>query len=141
MLKMKILIICTGNSCRSQMAQGFLKSFDKKLEVRSAGTAPALQVNKLAIRVMKEVGIYISKNKPESIDRYLNSEWDYVITVCDNARESCPFFTGKVKHRLHMGFEDPSEFMGDEEQVLNEFRRLRDMVKEQFYIFYKDNLK
>jgi arsenate reductase (thioredoxin) len=123
------------------MAQGFLKSFDKKLEVRSAGTAPALQVNKLAIRVMKEVGIYISKNKPESIDRYLNSEWDYVITVCDNARESCPFFTGKVKHRLHMGFEDPSEFMGDEEQVLNEFRRLRDMVKEQFYIFYKDNLK
>jgi arsenate reductase (thioredoxin) len=138
---MKVLVICTGNSCRSQMAQGFLKSFDKNLEVRSAGTAPALQVNKLAIRVMKEVGIDISKNVPESIDKYLNTEWDYVITVCDNARESCPFFTGKVKHRLHMGFEDPSEFRGDEEQVLNEFRRLRDMVKGQFYIFYKDNLK
>jgi arsenate reductase (thioredoxin) len=138
---MKFFIICTGNSCRSQMAEGFLKSFDSNIEVHSAGTAPALQVNKNAVRVMREAGIDISKNRPESIDSYLNEEWDYVITVCDNARETCPAFTGKVKHRLHLGFEDPSEFIGDDEQVLNEFRRIRDLIEERFHTFYKENLK
>ncbi|HNX66273.1 MAG TPA: arsenate reductase ArsC [Bacteroidales bacterium] len=138
---MKVLIICTGNSCRSQMAEGFLKSFDNNIEVQSAGTEPALQVNRTAIKVMKEVGIDISKNKPESIERFINTGWDYVITVCDNARESCPVFTGKVKNRLHMGFEDPSEFKGDDEQVLNEFRRIRDLIRDRFHTFYKENLK
>ncbi len=123
------------------MAEGFLKSFDNNIEVQSAGTEPALQVNRTAIKVMKEVGIDISKNKPESIERFINTGWDYVITVCDNARESCPVFTGKVKNRLHMGFEDPSEFKGDDEQVLNEFRRIRDLIRDRFHTFYKENLK
>lgn len=137
---MKILILCTGNSCRSQMAHGFLKSFDKKLDVHSAGTKPAKQVNKTAVKVMKEVGVDLTHHKPKSVDVYLNTTWDYVITVCDNANETCPVFLGKVSHRLHFGFEDPSEFKGTEEQILNEFRRVRDNIKNRFYNFYKENL-
>ena len=91
--------------------------------------------------VMKEAGIDISDHRPESVDNYSSSEWDYVITVCDNAKETCPFFTGKVKHRLHMEFEDPSEFRGTEEQKVNEFRRIRDEIKDGFWEFYNKNLK
>src|SRR5659263_385951 len=122
---MKILILCTGNSCRSQMAQGFLKSFDSTIEVQAAGTFPATKVNPRAIKVMDEAGIDISKNSPKSIDEFLNDEWDYVITVCDDAKESCPVFLGKVKHRLHIGFEDPSNSTGSEEFIMSEFRRIR----------------
>lgn len=138
---MKILILCTGNSCRSQMAHGFLQSFDKKLDVFSAGTNPAKQVNQTAVKVMTEAGIDISSHKPKSVDEYLNTAWDYVITVCDNARETCPVFLGKVRHRLHFGFEDPSEFKGTDEQILNEFRKIRDDIKIRFYNFYKESLK
>jgi arsenate reductase len=137
---MKILILCTGNSCRSQMAQGFLQSFDKKLEVCSAGTEPAQTVNKTAVKVMKEAGINISSNVPSDVSKYLETQWDYVITVCDHANETCPVFIGKVKNRLHMGFEDPSAFSGTEEQTLNRFREIRDNIKDTFYIFYKQNL-
>jgi Protein-tyrosine-phosphatase len=137
---MKILILCTGNSCRSQMAQGFLQSFDKNIEVHSAGTEPAKQVNQNAIKVMQEAGIDISQHKPKSVDRYLKDEWDYVITVCDNAKETCPVFLGKVKHRLHMGFEDPSNFKGTDLQIMNDFRRIRDQIKSSFYKFYNDLL-
>ena len=137
---MKILILCTGNSCRSQMAEGFLQSFDRKNEVFSAGTEPAAMINATAVKVMSEDGIDISDHKPKSVDLYLNEEWDYVITVCDNANEVCPYFAGKVKHRLHMGFEDPSHFKGTEEQILNEFRNIRDEIKNTFYEFYKDYL-
>ena len=137
---MKILILCTGNSCRSQMAQGFLQSFDKKTEVHSAGTFPASKVNASAIKVMGEAGIDISQNTPKNVSRYLNDEWDYVITVCDDANETCPVFPGKVKHRRHIGFEDPSNFKGTEEQILNEFRRIRDKIKTTFYKFYIDFL-
>ena len=134
---MKVLVLCTGNSCRSQMAQGFLKSFDNKLEVHSAGISPAPAVNPGAVRVMAEAGIDISMNSPRSVDEYLNDQWDYVITVCDDANETCPFFSGKVKHRLHMGFEDPSKVTGTEEFIISEFRRVRDEIKEAFYKLYK----
>lgn len=137
---MKILIICTGNSCRSQMAHGFLQSFDREIEVYSAGTFPASRVNRRAIQVMAEAGIDISAHIPKSIDEYLDYDWDYVITVCNSAREVCPVYTGKVSHFLHLGFEDPSNFIGTEEQTMNEFRRIRDEIKNTFYQFYMDNL-
>ncbi|MDI3527589.1 MAG: hypothetical protein PWR03_1772 [Tenuifilum sp.] len=136
----KILILCTGNSCRSQMAEGFLKSFDNQLVVESAGTEPASHVNPYAIKVMSELGIDISKNKPKLVDQFINDEWDYVITVCDNAKETCPAFFGKVKHRLHIGFEDPAEAKGTEEFILNEFRRIRDLIKTDFEKFYTEQV-
>ena len=138
---MKILIICTGNACRSQMAQGFLQSFDSKIEVHSAGTFPAKMVNPRAIEVMAEVGIDISMNSTKSVDEFLNDQWDYVITVCDDANETCPVFFGKVKNRLHIGFTDPSKITGSEEFIMSEFRRIRDEIEEEFYKFYNTNLK
>jgi arsenate reductase len=138
---MKILILCTGNSCRSQMAHGFLQSFDDKITVRSAGTEPANQINQRAVTVMREAGIDISHHNPRHVDQYLGEEWDYVITVCDHANETCPLFIGKVKHRLHIGFEDPSHATGSEEFIMNEFRRVRDLIKGEFRKFYERNLK
>jgi arsenate reductase (thioredoxin) len=138
---MKILILCTGNSCRSQMAHGFLQSFDNRMEVRSAGTQPASQVNLKAAKVMSEVGIDISNHKPTQVDKYINEEWDYVITVCDHANETCPLFTGKVKHRLHMGFEDPSHVVGTEDFMWSEFHRIRDQIKSEFFKLYVEQLK
>lgn len=133
-----ILILCTGNSCRSQMAQGFLQSFSKALSVHSAGTEPAKEVHPLAVKTMAEAGIDISKNVPARVDDYLDREWDYVITVCDQANESCPLFTEKVKHRLHMGFEDPAKATGTREEVLSVFRTVRDQIMEAFSTFYKN---
>lgn len=138
---MKILILCTGNSCRSQMAHGFMRSFDMNLDVHSAGTEPAKQVNQKAVKVMQEVGIDISHHTPKMVDQYLNDEWDYVITVCDSANETCPAFFGKVKHRLHIGFEDPSHATGTDEFIWSEFRRVRDEIRSKFYEFYLNNLK
>lgn len=136
----KVLILCTGNSCRSQMAEGFLKSFDKSLIVYSAGTAPAFEVHPLAIEVMKEVNIDISKNLPKSVNEFLNSSFDYVITVCGGAKESCPAFIGNVKSRLHIGFDDPAEVKGTEEEIIFEFRKIRDEIMNEFYNFYLKNL-
>jgi len=133
----KILVICTGNSCRSQMAEGFLKSFDRSVEVFSAGTHPAPRVNPNAVKVMKELGIDISHHIPEKVDQYIDEEWDYVITVCGGANESCPAFTGKVKKRLHIGFDDPADAMGDEEEVLAEYRRVRDEIRTEFYALHQ----
>jgi arsenate reductase (thioredoxin) len=138
---MKILILCTGNSCRSQMAEGFLKSFDKTFEVHSAGTFPALKVSSKAIKVMKEAGIELSNHFPKSVDKFTDQEWDYVITVCDNANETCPIFTGRVKHRIHIGFEDPSNAMGSDEHIMSEFRRIRDKIKTELYKFYVEQIK
>lgn len=138
---MKILILCTGNSCRSQMAQGFLLTFDKNIEVHSAGTEPAAQVNQTAVKVMHEVGVDISQNIPKLVDIYIKDEWDYVITVCDNAKETCPVFFGKVKHRMHMGFEDPSHATGTNEFILSEFRRVRDEINKSFYTLYTTQIK
>lgn len=138
---MKILILCTGNSCRSQMTHGFLQSFDPNLQVHSAGTEPGREVNPKAIRVMAEAGIDISSHFPKKVDRYLSDEWDYVITVCDDANETCPVFLGKVKHRLHMGFEDPSKATGSEEYIWSEFQRVRDRIKTTFHDFYVRNIR
>ena len=140
-MKKKILILCTGNSCRSQMAEGLLKSFDENLEVFSAGTNPSNQVHPKAIVVMQELGIDLSKNYPKKVDQFLADAFDYVITVCDNAKETCPVFFGKVKNQLHIGFEDPAEATGTEEEILNEFRRIRDEIKRDFYEFYLKELK
>jgi arsenate reductase len=138
---MKILILCTGNSCRSQIAQGFLQSFDSDLTVCSAGTEPSEKVNDKAVAVMNEVGIDISSAFPKSVNQYLDEEWDYVITVCGGANENCPMFTGHVKHRLHIGFDDPAAITGDEEFVMNEFRRIRNEIKNGFYAFYITEIK
>jgi len=136
----KILILCTGNSCRSQMAEGFMKSFNSELEVYSAGTNPSKQVHPKAIQVMKEVGIDLSKNYPKMVDQFLDEPFDYVITVCDNAKETCPVFIGKVGKQLHIGFEDPADATGTEDEILSEFRRIRDEIKKEFYEFYKSTI-
>ncbi|NOZ33751.1 MAG: arsenate reductase ArsC [Chlorobi bacterium] len=137
---MKILILCTGNSCRSQMAEGFLNSFDKNLEVVSAGTEPSKAVNPNAIKVMSEYHIDISSAKPKHVQEFVNENFDYVITVCGGAKESCPVFTGHVKHRLHIGFDDPAEAEGNEEFILSEFRRIRHEIQRDFRDFYEKEL-
>ena len=122
------------------MAEGFLREFNHDMHVRSAGTSPSAHVHPKAIQVMAESGIDISQGRPENVGMYLQDEWDYVITVCDNARETCPVFLGKVKHRLHIGFEDPAEAKGTEEKIMTVFRRVRDEIKRDFYQFYRENL-
>ena len=141
MAQMRILILCTGNSCRSQMAHGFLQSFSSNIEVHSAGTRPAAHVNPLAVEAMMEAGIDISSHTPKNVTEYLGQEWDYVITVCGGANESCPAFTGKVRHRLHIGFEDPSEAIGTPEFIKGEFRRIRNRIKAGFREFYHTNIE
>ena len=138
---MRILILCTGNSCRSQMAQAFMSSFDNTLKVFSAGTEPAEKINEMAVKVMNEVGVDISKAKPKSVKTYLNKEWDYVITVCGGANENCPNFVGKVNHRLHFGFDDPAAVTGDKEFIIDEFRRIRNEIKNGFFSFYMKDIK
>ncbi|MDE3058070.1 MAG: arsenate reductase ArsC [Bacteroidota bacterium] len=138
---MKLLILCTGNSCRSQMAEAFLKFFDSSLEVFSAGTNIAPRVHPKAIQVMNEAGIDLSNNYPKSVDRFLFHPFDYVITVCDNAKEACPIFIGNVKHRLHIVFDDPAKANGTEEEILAVFRRVRDEIRSAFYQFYSSKLK
>jgi len=132
---MKILILCTGNSCRSQMAEAFLNNMNRGITAHSAGTKPSKQVHPLAVKVMQELGINISDHKPKHSDSFVSDNFDFVITVCDNAKESCPIFIGKVKQQLHIGFEDPDAVEGSEEFVLSEFRRIRDEIKEQFEDF------
>lgn len=138
---MKILILCTGNSCRSQMAHGFMQSFNKDLFVRSAGTEASGKLNPNAVKAMKEIGIDISHHTSDPVDQYLGDEWDYVITVCGGANENCPVFMGKVKHRLHMGFDDPSDATGSDEFIWSEYIRVRDEIKDAFSKFYKEEIE
>jgi arsenate reductase len=138
---MKILILCTGNSCRSQMAHGFLQSFDKRLQVFSAGTEPAVRINPTALKVMNEAGVDISLNTPKNVRQYLSEEWDYVITVCDDAYERCPVFTGKVRHRLHMGFQDPSKIQGSYMEIVSAFYDVRNEIRDEFYKLYEAEIK
>ena len=138
---MKILILCTGNSCRSQMAQGFLQSFDKNITVCSAGINASGKLNNNAVKAMAGAGIDISHHTSDSVDDYLGMEWDYVITVCGGANEACPAFMGKVKHRIHIGFDDPSHAVGTEEFIWSEFIRVRDEIKKEFYKFYVEQIK
>jgi arsenate reductase (thioredoxin) len=123
------------------MAEGFLKSFDKNLEVYSAGTKPADRVNPFAIKAMKEVGIDISNGVAEDVDKYLSQSFDYVITVCDNAKETCPIFSGKVKHSLHIGFDDPADAVGTEEEIIPVYRKVRDKIRKEFGEFYKREIE
>jgi arsenate reductase len=128
----RVLILCTGNACRSQMAEGFLRSFNPSLEVFSAGISPSLLVHPLAVRVMQEAGIDISGAEPKSVDLFVEQSFDYVITVCDDANEACPVFSGDVRNRLHIGFEDPARAEGSESERLAVFRRIRDQIRERF---------
>lgn len=138
---MKVLILCTGNSCRSQMAHGFLQSFNKRIEVASAGTEASGKLNQGAVAAMKEIGIDISHHTSDSVDIYLGQEWDYVITVCGGANESCPTFIGKVKKRLHIGFDDPSHAVGTDEFIWSEYIRVRDEIKVAFWELYEEEIK
>ena len=138
---MKVLILCTGNSCRSQMAHGFLQSFDDGITVCSAGTKAIGKLNSKAVEVMREAGVDISHHTSDQVDMYLNDEWDYVITVCGGANESCPTFSGNVKNRLHIGFDDPSEATGTPEYVQSEYIRVRDEIKKAFYELYTNKIK
>jgi arsenate reductase (thioredoxin) len=138
---MKILILCTGNSCRSQMAHGFLQSFDENLIVRSAGTEVSGKLNQKAVEAMKEIGIDISHHTSDPVEKYLGEEWDFVITVCGGANETCPAFLGKVKNRLHIGFDDPSHVSGSDEYVWSEYIRVRDEIKAAFLKLYNDKIK
>lgn len=138
---MKVLILCTGNSCRSQMAHGFLQSFDPNITVCSAGTEASGKLNPKAVAIMEEIGIDISHHTSDPVDKYLGEEWDYVITVCGGANEACPAFFGKVRHRLHIGFDDPSHVTGSDEYIWSEFRRVREEIKAGFTQFYVEHLK
>jgi arsenate reductase len=138
---MRILILCTGNSCRSQMAHGFLQSFDPNITVCSAGTEASGKLNPKAVAVMKEIGIDISHHTSDPVEKYLGEEWDYVITVCGGANETCPAFIGKVKHRLHMGFDDPSQVVGTDDFIWREFIRTRNEIQEGFQKFYVENIQ
>jgi len=138
---MRILILCTGNSCRSQMAEGFLKSFDPALVVYSAGTHPSGQVHPKAIQVMKEIGIDISSGYPKDVSQFLDKSFDYVITVCDNARETCPVFLGKVTEQLHIGFEDPAEATGSDQEIMAVFQRVRDEIQRDFRKFLDEKFR
>jgi arsenate reductase len=122
------------------MAEGYLKSLDKDLEVYSAGTKPAEKINPYAVKAMNEIGIDIRNGIPENVEKYLSESFDYVITVCDNAKETCPIFTGKVKKRLHIGFDDPAEATGSEEEVMPVYRRVRDEIRTEFLKFYKNEI-
>ncbi|PAW94415.1 protein tyrosine phosphatase [Mucilaginibacter sp. MD40] len=124
-----ILVLCTGNSCRSQIAEGYLRHFSEgKANIYSAGIETH-GVNPRAIATMKEAGIDISAHTSNNVDEYADVPFDYVITVCDNAKENCPYFpTNAVK--LHHNFPDPAKAQGTEEQVMAEFRRVREMIKD-----------
>lgn len=139
-MNMKVLILCTGNSCRSQMAHGFLQSFDDRITVCSAGTEASGQLNAKAVKAMAEIGIDISGHTSDSVSKYLGDEWNYVITVCGGANEACPAFMGKVKNRLHIGFDDPSHAVGSDEFIWSEFVRVRDEIKAGFYKLYKEEI-
>jgi len=138
---MKVLILCTGNSCRSQMAHGLLQSFDSRIEVASAGTEASGKLNQGAVAAMKEIGIDISHHTSDQVDKYLGEEWDYVITVCGGANETCPTFIGKVKNRLHIGFDDPSHAVGTDEFIWSEYIRVRDEIREAFWKLYEEQIK
>lgn len=130
-MKTRVLILCTGNSCRSQMAEGILRHFGSdQFEVESAGSEPS-KVNETAIKVMKEIGIDISHHKSKHVKQFLGQHFHYIITVCDKANESCPIFPGPAV-RLHWSFPDPPHDREITEEVLNEFRKVRDSILVRF---------
>jgi arsenate reductase len=125
----RVLILCTGNSCRSQMAEGFVNHLlGGGWAARSAGTRPAARVHPLAVKAMAEVGIDISAAEPEIVDRSLNEPWDLVVTVCDSAKDSCPTFPRPVE-TVHIPFDDPADAPGTDEEKMAVFRRVRDEIR------------
>lgn len=135
----KILVLCTGNSCRSQIAEGYLRHFaNENVVVYSAGIETH-GVNPRAIAIMKQDGIDISAHTSNNIDEYHEIDFDFVITVCDNAKERCPFFSTKAQ-KFHYNFPDPAKAQGTEDEIIDEFRRVRDMIKEYSEDFIKVNL-
>jgi len=133
MPKEKVLILCTGNSARSQMAEGLLRFIGgDNFEVESAGVAPT-SVRAEAIEVMRQIGIDISGHRSKSVDEFVDHEFDFVITVCDNANENCPIFPGKAR-RIHWSFTDPAAVDGTDEERLAAFRDVRDQIKERLEI-------
>jgi arsenate reductase len=141
MKKAKVLILCTGNSCRSHMAEGILRQAGGDLfEVFSAGSKPAGYVHPMAIEAVKEIGIDISEHHSKHLDQFLDTGIDVVITVCDHANESCPVFPGKIQ-RHHWGFEDPPKAVQPGESELDAFRRIRDEIRRTFEAYasgYRD---
>lgn len=134
----KVLVLCTGNSCRSQLAEGFLRQFaGNQAEIYSAGIETH-GVNPKAIQVMNEVGIDISAHTSNHVDEYSNIDFDYVITVCDNAKESCPYFPTQAM-KLHYNFPDPAKAKGTDQEIMQEFRRVRDLIKDYASIFVKEH--
>jgi arsenate reductase len=121
------------------MAEGILKSLNPNWEVHSTGTNPSSKVHPKAVQVMLEIGIDIRGGYPKNVDRYLDQEFDYVITVCGHAKETCPIFTGRVRQRLHIGFDDPAEARGTEDEIILEFRKIRDEIRKRFGEFLKRN--
>ncbi|SFS39271.1 protein tyrosine phosphatase [Mucilaginibacter polytrichastri] len=139
MIKKNILVLCTGNSCRSQLAEGYLRYFaGDKANIYSAGIETH-GVNPKAIQVMAQDHINISGHTSNHVDEYLTIHFDHVITVCDNANEACPFFPGNVK-RFHENFPDPAKATGTDEEIMDEFRRVRDLIKVYAANFVKENL-
>ena len=136
----RILVLCTGNSCRSQIAHGYLQLYaGDKANIYSAGIETH-GVNPKAISIMKEDGIDISHHTSNLVDEYKNIDFDFVITVCDNAKENCPYFPGKAK-KFHHNFPDPAKARGTEEEILSEFRKVREMIKQYCKKFTEENLK
>jgi len=134
-----ILVLCTGNSCRSQIAHGYLQKFaGNKAKVYSAGVETH-GVNPKAIAIMREDGIDISNHTSNNVMEYVNINFDFIITVCDNAKERCPYFPSNA-NKFHYNFPDPAKAMGTEEEVMNEFRKVRAMIKDYSEKFIKDNL-
>ncbi len=119
------------------MAEGILRFIDPTLDVRSAGTSPAWRVHPKAVTVMREIGIDISGNSPKNVAGFLDEGFDFVITVCDNAKESCPVFSGVVTRRLHIGFEDPAEATGADGEITDTYRRIRDEIMRGFEAFHR----
>ncbi|HEX7174156.1 MAG TPA: arsenate reductase ArsC [Pyrinomonadaceae bacterium] len=136
----RVLILCTGNSARSQMAEGLLRrEAGARFEVLSAGTRPA-GVRPEAVEAMREVGVDISSHRSKSVDEFAGQAFDYVITVCDNARDNCPVFPGATE-RIHWGFDDPAAVEGDEEARLAAFRRVRDEIATRLRAWLKEEEK
>jgi arsenate reductase len=134
-----ILILCTGNSCRSQMAEGYLQDFaGDKAKIYSAGIETH-GVNPRAVQVMQEDGIDISRHTSNNVEEYQNIPFDFVITVCDHANEVCPVFPSSAK-KVHHNFSDPGKATGTEEEILSEFRNVRDQIKNWCDTFYRENI-
>jgi len=135
-----VLVLCTGNSCRSQMAHGYLNHFQDKLaKIYSAGIETH-GLNPGAVAIMKEDGVDISKHTSNHVDEYAGIDWDYIITVCDHAKENCPFIPAKNAQRLHQNFVDPSKVKGSEKEIHDAFEKTRDDIKEFCYDFVKEEL-